>query len=80
MRGSIIDLYPMGSIVAFRIDHFDNEIDRIKELNTESQRYVNQIQSINIMPSHELVNNNQKTTFTLDKLNKLCGDKDLNSK
>ncbi|NDS86346.1 transcription-repair coupling factor [Francisella tularensis subsp. holarctica] len=79
IRGSIIDIYPIGSKVAFRIDLFDNEIDSIKELNTESQRSGNQIQSINIMPSHELVYNNQNTTFALDKLNKLCGDKALNS-
>nr|MCX3324055.1 hypothetical protein [Bacillus paranthracis] len=65
--------------LALRIYLFDNEIDSIKQLNTESQRSGNQIQSINIMPSHELVYNNQNTTFALDKLNKLCGDKALNS-
>ncbi|MDE5003035.1 hypothetical protein, partial [Francisella tularensis] len=54
IRGSIIDIYPIGSKVAFRIDLFDNEIDSIKELTTESQRSGHQIQSINIMPSHEL--------------------------
>ena len=32
MRGGIVDLYPMGSIVPYRIDFFDNEIDSISKL------------------------------------------------
>lgn len=35
----------------------------IKELNTKTQRSGNQIQSINIMPYHELVYNDQNTAF-----------------
>ncbi|MDE4944965.1 hypothetical protein, partial [Francisella tularensis] len=34
IRGSIIEIYPIGSKVAFRIDLFDNAIYSIKELNT----------------------------------------------
>lgn len=79
IRGSIIDIYPIGSKIAFRIDLFDDEVDSIKELNTETQRSGNEIQSINIMPSHELVYNHQNTAFALGKLERLCGEKALNS-
>ncbi len=79
IRGSIIDIYPIGSKIAFRIDFFDDEVDSIKELNTKTQRSGNQVQSINITPSHELVYNDQNTAFALDKLKRLCGEKALNS-
>ena len=38
IRGSIIDIYPMGSIVPYRIDFFGNEIDTIRTFDVDSQR------------------------------------------
>ncbi|NOQ80703.1 MAG: transcription-repair coupling factor, partial [Gammaproteobacteria bacterium] len=58
VRGSIIDLYPMGSTVPYRIDLFDDEIDSIKTFDIETQRSTNTIDSINMMPARE---------FPLDK-------------
>ncbi|MEC8376969.1 MAG: transcription-repair coupling factor, partial [Pseudomonadota bacterium] len=37
VRGSIIDLFPMGSEQPFRIDLFDDEIDSIRYFDTETQ-------------------------------------------
>ena len=58
VRGSILDLYPMGSINPFRIDFFDDEIDSIRLFNPETQRSKDKVDSINILPAHE---------FPLDK-------------
>ncbi|MCU7940598.1 MAG: transcription-repair coupling factor [gamma proteobacterium symbiont of Bathyaustriella thionipta] len=58
VRGSIIDLYPMGSSLPYRIDLFDDEIDSIKTFDIETQRSINTIDSINMMPARE---------FPLDK-------------
>jgi len=58
VRGSIIDLYPMGSKQPFRIDLFDDEIDSIKTFDIETQRSTDTIDSINMMPARE---------FPLDK-------------
>ena len=58
VRGSIIDLYPMGSTLPYRIDLFDDEIDSIKTFDIETQRSINTIDSINMMPARE---------FPLDK-------------
>ena len=37
-RGSILDIYPMGSAVPFRLDLFDDEIDSIRIFDIETQR------------------------------------------
>ncbi len=58
VRGSIIDLYPMGSTLPYRLDLFDDEIDSIKTFDIETQRSINSIDSINMMPARE---------FPLDK-------------
>jgi len=58
VRGSIIDLYPMGSPLPYRLDLFDDEIDTIKTFDVESQRSINTVDSINMMPARE---------FPLDK-------------
>lgn len=53
VRGSIIDLYPMGNDKPFRIDLFDSEIESIRIFDPESQRSLEQTSSINLLPAHE---------------------------
>lgn len=79
IRGSIIDIFPVGSKIAYRIDLFDDEIDSIKELDTETQRSGKELKSINIMPSHEFIYDNQNMNLALEKLELFCGEKALNS-
>ena len=38
IRGSLIDLFPMGSPIPYRIDLFDDEIDSIRAFNVDTQR------------------------------------------
>ncbi len=58
VRGSILDIYPMGSQLPYRIDFFDDEVDSISEINLETQRSVRKVERINLLPAHE---------FPLDK-------------
>ncbi len=58
VRGSIIDLFPMGNPLPYRIDLFDDEIDSIKTFDVESQRSIENIERVNMMPARE---------FPLDK-------------
>lgn len=53
VRGSIIDLFPMGSQSPYRIDYFDNEIDSIRPFDVETQRSAEPIESIHLLPAHE---------------------------
>jgi transcription-repair coupling factor (superfamily II helicase) len=52
-RGSILDLYPMGSNDPFRIDFFDDEIDTIRTFDPENQRSIDDVKEICLLPAHE---------------------------
>ncbi|MFC1237272.1 transcription-repair coupling factor [Vibrio sp. F74] len=52
-RGSIIDLFPMGSVDPYRIDFFDDEIDTIRTFDPETQRTIENIETIRLLPAHE---------------------------
>ncbi len=52
-RGSILDLFPMGSHQPLRIDFFDDEIDTIREFDPETQRSTTEIDSISLLPARE---------------------------
>ncbi len=53
IRGSIIDIYPMGSRTPFRIDLFDNEIDTIRLFDLDTQRSSEQVKQIALLPARE---------------------------
>ncbi|WP_454784065.1 transcription-repair coupling factor [Legionella sp. WA2024007413] len=59
LRGSIIDVYPMGSGLPFRIELFDDEIDSLREFDTETQRTIEKIKEINVLPAREFPLNEQ---------------------
>lgn len=52
-RGSLIDLFPMGSNHPFRIDLFDDEIETIRVFDPETQRSNEKIDYIELLPAHE---------------------------
>ena len=52
-RGSIVDLFPMGSQTPYRIDLFDDEIDTIRTFNPENQRTADTVDSIELLPARE---------------------------
>lgn len=57
-RGSILDIYPMGESSPYRIDFFDDEVDSIALLDIDTQRSLQKIDKISMLPAHE---------FPLDK-------------
>jgi transcription-repair coupling factor (superfamily II helicase) len=59
LRGSIIDLYPMGSSLPFRIELFDDEIESLREFDIDTQRTIKKIERINILPAREFPLNEQ---------------------
>ncbi len=52
-RGSILDLFPMGSSDPFRIDFFDDEIDTIRTFDPDNQRSIAEMDEIRLLPAHE---------------------------
>ncbi|NVK57292.1 MAG: transcription-repair coupling factor [Alteromonadaceae bacterium] len=53
VRGSIIDLYPMGSKDPYRIDLFDDEVDTIRLFDPDSQRSSDTVNEIRMLPARE---------------------------
>ncbi len=53
VRGSLIDLFPMGSKTPYRLDLFDDEIDTIRSFDPETQRTLNQMDEIELLPAKE---------------------------
>jgi transcription-repair coupling factor (superfamily II helicase) len=53
VRGSILDIFPMGSDTPYRVDFFDDEIDSIREFDPDTQRSTEKIEKIDLLPAHE---------------------------
>jgi transcription-repair coupling factor (superfamily II helicase) len=53
VRGSLLDLYPMGNPLPFRIDLFDEEIESIRTFDTETQRSLDTLPSVRMLPARE---------------------------
>ncbi len=53
VRGSIVDLFPMGSKVPFRIELFDEEIESIRTFDPETQRSLEKTDRIQLFPARE---------------------------
>lgn len=59
IRGGIIDIYPPTSGLPYRIELFDEEIDSIRTFNTDTQRSIDKVQSIEIFPAKEIILTNK---------------------
>ncbi|TDU32427.1 transcription-repair coupling factor [Panacagrimonas perspica] len=53
VRGAIIDLYPMGSNEAYRLDLFDDEIESIRTFDPETQRSTDKVEAVRLLPARE---------------------------
>jgi transcription-repair coupling factor (superfamily II helicase) len=52
-RGALLDLWPMGSELPYRLDFFDDEIDSLRLFDPDSQRTQEEVEQINLLPAHE---------------------------
>jgi transcription-repair coupling factor (superfamily II helicase) len=53
VRGSLIDVFPMGSDTPFRIDMLDRDVDSIRRFDPDSQRSGDKLERINLLPARE---------------------------
>ncbi len=54
VRGSLLDVFPMGSDQPLRIDFFDNELESLRYFDTETQISGDMVDSIRILPAREI--------------------------
>jgi len=55
VRGSLIDLFPMGTDVPLRIDLLDDVVDSIRAFDPETQRSQDRLEQVEILPAREVV-------------------------
>jgi len=53
VRGSILDIFPMGSNLPYRIDLFDNEVETLRTFDPETQRSIDRMERIELLPAYE---------------------------
>jgi len=58
-RASIIDFFPMGSSLPYRVEFFDDEIDTIRTFDIEKQISLEKVECIEILPAREIPTNEE---------------------
>ncbi len=53
VRGAIMDIFPMGSDFPYRIDLLDDEVDTLRTFDPETQRSLEQVDEISLLPARE---------------------------
>ena len=63
IRGGLIDLFPMGSALPFRLDLFDREIESIKTFDVDTQRTLYPVNEIQLLPAREFPTDDRSRTL-----------------
>ena len=53
IRGGLIDLFPMGSNLPYRLDLFGDEIEQIRSFDPDTQRSLYPVKEVRLLPGHE---------------------------
>jgi transcription-repair coupling factor (superfamily II helicase) len=53
IRGGLIDLFPMGSALPYRIDLVDDEIESLRTFDVDTQRTVYKVTEVRLLPARE---------------------------
>ncbi|WP_207696045.1 transcription-repair coupling factor [Enterococcus sp. DIV0212c] len=70
IRGSIVDVYPLNSEYPVRAELFDIEIDSLRYFEADTQRSVNNIESVTLSPMSDLVFSKEDLARGEKQLNK----------
>src|SRR6185436_597272 len=74
-RGGVIDLFPMGSALPYRIDLFDNEIDSLRTFDVDTQRSIYKVNDVRLLPAREFpTDEDARTRFRQNFREKFEGD------
>ena len=71
LRGGILDVYPVGSPNALRVEFFDDEIDSIRSFDVMTQRSISRRESARLYPAQELLLDDAARERALNRLESL---------
>lgn len=70
IRGGILDIFPMSSECPYRIELWGEEIDSIRSFDVESQRSIENVESLLVYPAAEMVLDEERIQAGIKKLQK----------
>ena len=53
VRGSLLDVFPMGSETPYRIDLLDRDVDSIRNFDPDTQRSGDKLERIHLLPARD---------------------------
>lgn len=68
VRGGLLDVYPMGADQPFRVELLDDEIETIRAFDPESQRSLEKIDAVHLLPGREVPLDDASLKRALDAL------------
>jgi transcription-repair coupling factor (superfamily II helicase) len=75
VRGGIVDLFPMGSVLPFRLDLFGDEIETIATFDVDTQRTLYPVPEIRLLPAREFpMDDKGQATFRQNFRDRFEGD------
>jgi transcription-repair coupling factor (superfamily II helicase) len=75
VRGGLIDLFPMGSPVPYRVDLFGDEVDSIRTFDPDTQRSLYPVPEVRLLPGREFpMDEAARTAFRARWREKIEGD------
>ncbi len=75
VRGGLIDLFPMGSAVPYRVDLFGDEVDSIRTFDPDTQRSLYPVPEVRLLPGREFpMDEASRTAFRARWREKMDGD------
>lgn len=68
MRGSIVDIFPIGADAPYRVDFFGDEVDRIKIFKPDTQLSFGETNEFSILPMNELFFTDNKRDMVVEEI------------
>ena len=74
-RGGVIDLFPMGSALPYRVDLFDDEVESLRTFDVDTQRSIYKVNDVRLLPAREFpTDEDARTRFRQNFREKFEGD------
>jgi len=69
-KGDVVDVFPAGSDVAYRVEFFGDEIDRITRIDPLTGEILGEPNELKIFPSSHYVTPKEKLAYAIEKIKK----------
>lgn len=68
VKGDVVDVFPAGSDVAYRIDFFGDEVERLTQIDPLTGEILSEPRTLTIFPSSHYVTPKQKLAIAIEKI------------